>query len=118
VNYKENWKILTSEGIRDTLANATHAKWVDASGKIQDQIAGVTVIGHPTNYRYPQTIRVHPTMPYWAFSPMVEAGFTINQRSYYLSKFRYYAHAGAPDTKIIDRINNDFAEPPVVEVLK
>ena len=117
-NYKENWSILTSEGIRDSLANHTHAKWVDASGKVDGQVAGVTVFGHPSNYRYPQTIRVHPTMPYWAFSPMVEAAFTINQRSYYRSKFRYYIHDGTPDKKIIERINNDFAEPPTVEVKK
>jgi methane monooxygenase PmoA-like len=116
VNYKEHWNILTSEGIKDSMANHTHAKWVDASGKIQDLVAGVTVIGHPLNYRYPQTIRVHPTMPYWVFSPMVEAGFTINQRSYYNSFFRYYVHSGPPDKTVIDRMNNDYAEPPAVEI--
>ncbi len=112
VNYKENWNILTSEGVKDSLANHTRAKWVDASGKIQDQVAGVTVFGHPLNYGYPQTIRVHPSMPYWAFAPMVEGAFTINQRSYYRSRFRYYVHNGMPDKTIIERIKNDFVEPP------
>jgi hypothetical protein len=109
-NYRNNWNILTSEGIKDSAANHTHAKWVDASGKVDKATAGITVFTHPSNFRYPQPIRVHPTMPYWVYAPMVHGAFTIDPGAKYFSKFRYYVHNGMPDTKFIEKLREDYAE--------
>ena len=101
-NFKGNWNVLTSEGIKDSLANATRARWVDISGKIDNGIAGATVFNHPQNFRYPQSLRVHPQMPYWAYAPVVDSGFVIPPGGYYHSKFRYFVHDGHASPQLIE----------------
>jgi hypothetical protein len=114
--FSSNWQVLTSEGARDSAANHTHATWVDASGRIRNKFAGVTVFNHPSNFRYPQAIRVHPAMPYWAYAPMVDGAFNIPPGGKYYARFRYYVHDGLPDEKIIERINKDYNNPPHIHV--
>ena len=116
ISFKNAWQILTSEGIRDTLANGTHARWVDASGDVDSEVNGVTIFNHPSNFRYPQALRVHPTMPYWAYAPAVDGAFTINPGIPYRSRFRYFVHRGRPDTGYIEKLRRDWEEPPIVTV--
>ena len=101
-NFRNRWNVLTSEGMKDSAANASHARWVDVWGKIDDEIAGVTVFDHPANFRYPQAIRVHPVMPYWAFSPVVDGPFFIAPGASYHSRFRYYVHDGHSPATLIE----------------
>lgn len=115
-NFQNRWQVLTSEGIRDSAANHTHARWVDASGLINGQAAGATVFDHPINFRYPQPIRVHPTMPYWVYSPVVDGAFTINPGTWYRSQYRYYVHQQIADVPTLERIEKDWAVPPGVKV--
>ena len=115
-NFKNRWNVLTSEGIKDSAANASHARWVDAWGKLDDVVAGVTVFNHPENFRYPQAIRVHPVMPYWAFSPVVDGPFYIAPRAYYKSKFRYYVHEGEPSLGVIETFFKQWATSVVATV--
>ena len=110
-NFKSRWNILTSEGIRDSAANASHARWVDAWGKLDDGMAGVAVFNHPANFRYPQALRVHPTMPYWAFSPVVDGAFYIAPGAYYKSRFRYFVHEGQSSPEIIESLYQSWVTP-------
>jgi len=112
-NFKSRWNILTSEGIKDSAANASHARWVAAWGELDAAIAGVTVFNHPGNFRYPQAIRVHPIMPYWAFSPVVDGQFYISPGAYYKSRFRYYVHEGQPSADVIETFFKLWAAPDV-----
>jgi hypothetical protein len=116
-NFKDHWHILTSENIRDSAANQTHARWVDAYGMVDGKTAGVTVFNHPNNFRYPQAIRVHPAMPYWAYSPVVDGAFTIDPGGHYRSQFRYYVHEGTPDKTVIEKLEKDWIAPPVVKII-
>lgn len=115
-NYQNRWSILTSEGIRDSAANHTHARWVDASGLINGQAAGATVFDHPVNFRYPQPIRVHPTMPYWVYSPVVDGAFTINPGTWYRSQYRYYVHQQMANATTLERFEKDWVVPPDVTI--
>lgn len=110
-HFKNKWQILTSEGKDTSNANHTHARWTDASGKLNGKLSGATVFGHPTNFRYPQSIRVHPEMPYWCFAPVVDSPFALPPGIPYRSRFRYFVHAGAPDVKAIESVNADFVDP-------
>jgi hypothetical protein len=113
-NFQDNWNVLTNEGIRDSAANHTHAKWVDVSGKIGKLTAGVTIFDHPSNFRYPQAIRVHPKIPYWAYAPVVDGPFTIDPGKKYYAQFRYYVHNGTPDIRMVERLEKDYSVPPLV----
>jgi len=115
-NFRNNWSLLTSEGIKDASANHTHARWVDASGMLSEKIAGITIFNHPSNFRYPQTIRVHPSMPYWVYAPMVDGGFVIAPGKNYVSRYRYFVHNDKADTAAINRIEKDYSFPPEVFV--
>ena len=117
INFKKPWQILTSEGIKDSLANGTHARWVDASGEVDGEMSGVTIFNHPSNFRYPQALRVHPNMPYWAFAPVVDGAFTINPGVPYHSQFRYFVHRGKPDIILIEKLRRDWENPPLVKVI-
>lgn len=102
-HFSNSWQLVTSEGKTNAEANHTRARWVDASGRLANGTGGVTVIGHPSNFRYPQTIRVHPDMPYWVFAPVADDGFTLAPGQLYRSTFRYIVHNGT-------------ANPPAIEI--
>lgn len=115
-NYTNAWKILTSEGHDHQTANHTKAKWVSAFGEVESKVAGVTVFGFPDNFRYPQIVRVHPTMPYWVYSPMFEGEFHIAPGQKFYNKVRFYVHQGEPDEKILASIQADLTDPVQVKV--
>lgn len=118
IYFRNNWNIITSEGIKDSAANGTHARWVDAFGLIDGSMAGATVFNHPSNFRYPQAIRVHPDMPYWAFAPVADGPFTINPGETYRAQFRYFVHDGPVDKYMLATIEKDWITPPQVTIVK
>jgi len=113
LHYTTNWHVLTSEGLRDAEANHTRARWVDAYGIIDGAVAGVTVYDHPSNFRYPQPVRVHPTMPYWVYAPMVAGAFTINPGGTYRAQYRYFVHDGTTDKRTLEAVATDWTKPAV-----
>src|SRR5262249_13972786 len=51
---------LTSEGKHRADGNHSRPRWVDLSGQIDGEFAGVAILQHPSNYRFPQPVRLHP----------------------------------------------------------
>jgi hypothetical protein len=111
---------LTSEGKHRADGNHTRPRWVDLSGEADERghVAGVTVFDHPGNFRFPQPVRLHPNMPYFCFAPMVLGEFEIAPGRPYVSRYRVVAHDGPPDKEAIERLWNDYADPPVVRVVE
>jgi hypothetical protein len=102
---------LTSEGDRRANGNHTRPKWVDLHGRVDDAMCGIAVLGHPTNFRFPQAVRLHPSKPYFCFSPMVDEPFTIAPGKAYVSRYRLITHDGPPDADELNRRWQDYAEP-------
>jgi len=113
-----DWVITTSEGKDRITANHTHARWVDASGKVGGEMNGLTIFDHPSNFRYPQTMRVHPDMPYWVYAPVVDAPFNIPPGAHYKSRYRYLVHRGPMDVQLVNKIEKDWISNPVIHFLK
>ncbi len=108
---------LTSEGKTRTDGNHSRPNWVDMHGRYPDgSHAGVAVFDHPDNFRFPQWVRLHPSKPYFVFTPQVEEGFEIKPGEPYVSRYRYVVHDGPPDAELLDRLWNDYAHPPKVNV--
>lgn len=103
---------LTSEGKNRWEGNHSRPRWVDVFGRAEkSEIAGVTVMGSPDNFRFPQPVRLHPDKPYFSFSPQVEGAFTIQPKSSYRSRYLFIPHDGVIDRDRTEAVWNNFAHP-------
>jgi len=87
-------RIVTSEGHDRVAGNHTRPAWVKMAGLLDGSPCGIVAIPHPENFRAPQWVRLHPSKPYFVFSPMVEEPFTIRPGEAYVSKFRFLVFDG------------------------
>ena len=121
-NWSEGGDFLTSEGKTKLNGNHTRPNWVDIHGPIPNQNDGNTshsgfaVLGHPDNFRAPQPVRLHPTMPYYCFAPMVLGEFKIEPKQEFVSRYRFVIHQGKANPDKITRFYNDFAHPIKVSI--
>lgn len=95
-------EFLTSGGKRRHDGNHTPADWVDLSGVIGGESAGIAIVADPDNFRSPQPVRLHPAKPYFCFAPMVESGFEIGPGEPLVSRFRLVVHDGPAKPAIFD----------------
>ena len=112
--------LLTSEGKTRENGNHTRPDWVDSFGPVTaekqgqgadaEPLAGVTVMQHPANFRYPQPVRLHPKFSYFCFAPMVLGDFEIKPGQDYVSRFRYVVHDGAIDKEVTKTLWDDFVK--------
>ncbi len=111
----ENSFFLTSDGLgRD--GHGTRARWSHIGGHSDGELAGIAILGHPANYRAPQTMRIHPDEPFFNFAPTQLGNMAIEPGSPYITKYRYVTYDGDPDAGLIDQLWYDFAYPPGVTV--
>ncbi len=110
-------RFITSQGIEGPKANHTRPDWVALYGEVDSELAGVAIMGHSTNFRHPQPVRIHPEMPYFCFIPTVDKGFSIDPGQKYRSRYRFYVFDGEPKIEKIQRLYQDYVNPPDVKIL-
>ena len=109
---------VTSQGKTRRDGNHTRPRWCDIHGRLEGRPTGICVLGHPANLRFPQPVRLHPTMPYFCFTPATLGSFTQKPGGAALvSRYRFYVHDGPVDPKQADRLWHDLAEPPKIRVV-
>ncbi len=114
----ENADFLTSEG-RDRLSgNETRARWTHLGGEAEGGRRGIAVLSHPDNFRHPEPVRLHPNEPYFSWTPSQLGEWTIHPGEPHRVRYRYVVHDGAADPEELDRLWDDFAEPPTVSVAR
>jgi hypothetical protein len=109
-------EFLTSEGKDRESGNHTRPKWAAISGKVGEKNYTVVGVEFPTNFRYPQPVRLHPDMPYFCWSPMVLGEFDIPADWPYVSKYRFFVFEGAPEPEKIDALQAATVEPLMAKV--
>ncbi len=102
---------LTNEGKTHTDGNHSRPLWADMSGQVGSATAGITMMGHPSNFRHPQPVRVHPTMPYFVFAPEVLGEFSIQPGAVYQSRYGLLVHDGRAPQQTIERLHRAYAAP-------
>lgn len=108
---------LTSEGTTDRIkANHERARWVHVWGQLPGGPAGMTVMGHPDNFRAPQPVRVHSKEPYVSLIPSQLGEWRIEPGKPYVARYRFVAFDGEPDRAKLDEIWNGYAKPVVVKI--
>jgi len=114
---KENCFFLTSNGESDRIkGHATRARWCHVGGKTGGKLAGIGVLCHPSNFRFPQPMRIHPAEPFFNFAPSQAGEWEIKSGEDYVSRYRFVVMDGEPDATLLDRLWNDYAHPPRVEI--
>jgi len=106
-----NCQFLTSEGITDRVkAHGTKVRWCHVSGRVDGVRAGIAILCHPSNFRAPQPIRVHPDEPFLCFAPPQGGAFTIQPGKPYQARYRFVAFEGEPNKAWLDQLWNQYAK--------
>ncbi len=58
-------------------------------------LAGVTILCHPENFRFPQPMRVHPTEPFFCYAPQQLGEMAIEPGKPYVSRYQIIIADGA-----------------------
>jgi hypothetical protein len=113
---KDNTTFLTSEGKDRSNGHGTRGRWVDMSGRVPggSGVVGAAILDHPRNFRAPQPMRIHPDNPFFCYAPSQLGRWEIAPGTPYVTRYRLVVHDGPPDPKELDRLWNDYAEPPQV----
>lgn len=110
-----NITFLTAEGLgRD--GHATRTRWTHIGGHVEGELAGIAIMGHPSNFRHPQPVRIHPDEPFFNFAPQQLGEMRIDPGAPYEVRYRYVTYDGEPDPDKLNRLWNDFAYTPGVTV--
>lgn len=109
-------RFTTPEGKSREAGNHSRVPWVDLSGSVGDKIAGITVFTDPANFRFPEPVRLHPTMPYFVFTPSVLGDWSIEPKQTHVSRYHYWVHDGEFQPAEAERIWHEIADPPRVAV--
>ena len=105
-----NIKVLTREGKNRIDGNHTRPGWVATWGPSGDGTAGVAILDHPDNFRYPQPVRIHPKMPYFVFTPPVTGKYVLEPGKTYNSRYKIVLYDGEPDTENIELLFKEFGK--------
>jgi hypothetical protein len=122
---QNNSTIFTSEGKTRIDADGTRARWADLNGAFKDKgNSGITFFSNPANREHPEPMRVWPENQngtgdvFFEFSPIRLKSWDLFPGTVYELKYRMLIYDGKIDKTIADRIWNDFAYPPVVNIVK
>jgi hypothetical protein len=77
---------------------------------------GITVMDHPSNFRHPQSMRIHPTEPFFNYAPMQLGRMEIAPGPPYVSQYRFLVYDGDPDSAWLERRWREFGAQPTVVV--
>lgn len=111
-NGAANTRFLTSEGVTDRVkAHGTRARWCHIGGEVEGRLAGTAILGHPSNFRAPQPMRIHPNEPFFCYAPSQLGDWQIKPGEPYVARYRFVAMDGPPDAALLDAYWAGYARP-------
>jgi hypothetical protein len=111
----EHVHFLTSAGDDRRKGNHTRVRWCDMTGVSEGQTAGAALMTHPDNFRFPEPLRIHPTMPYMVYTPSFIGAWEIRPGREHFSRYQFVIHDGELEPAMLERLWRDFASPLVAE---
>jgi hypothetical protein len=116
-NGEANMAYLDSNGVTNRVtANGTRARWYWVGGTVDGALAGIAVLGHPSNFRAPEPLRVHPKEPFVCWAPSHLGDWALEPGKVHAACYRFVVFDGTPDAGLLNRLWADFAEPPAVKM--
>ena len=102
-------RCLTSEGKDRVTGNESRGRWCHIGGDVNGKPAGIAVFCHPTNFRHPQPMRIHPSQPFFCYAPPQLGEFRIEPGRPYIARYRFAAVDGPPDGRALDAMWDEYA---------
>ena len=118
----KNSMVLTSEGLTRKDADGSKARWCIVQGEIDNDYAGVVMMSFPTNYNYPEPLRIWPENQYNRgdmfanFCPTKDMDWMLLPGKNYVLKYRFLVFNGRYDKDKAESAWHYFAHPPKVTV--
>jgi hypothetical protein len=120
----KNSMVLTSEGKTRKDADGTKARWCIVQGEIDDDYAGVVIMSFPTNYNYPEPLRIWPENQFTRgdmfanFCPTKNMDWLLSPGRSYALRYRFLVFNGHFDKEKAESAWYYFAFPPEIIVKK
>jgi hypothetical protein len=99
----------TSDGNGRITGNGTRPVWSALSGPAGGRRPTLAVLDHSKNFRYPQPVRLHPDMPYFAIAPMAEGPFEVSQEKPFVARYGIVVASDAISAERLDALQRAFA---------
>jgi hypothetical protein len=118
----KNSMVLTSEGKTRKDADGSKARWCIVQGEIDNDYAGVVMMSFPTNYNYPEPLRIWPENQFVRgdmfanFCPTKDMDWLLSPRKNYALKYRFLVFNGRIDKEKAESAWHYFAYPPEVTI--
>lgn len=104
--------MLTSEGHDRKAGDSTKGKWVHIGGEVDGMPTGMAILIHPSNFRFPQPLRLNPKNPQLCIAPSQDGDWSIELGKPYVSKYRLLVFDGKADAKWIEAQWQSYAKQP------
>jgi len=120
----KNSEVLSSEGKTRKDADGTTARWVIVEGTVDDDYAGAVMMSYPTNYNYPEPLRIWPENQFGRgdmfanFSPTKNKDWLLEPGKTYVLKYRLLVFNGHLGKETAEAAWQDFAKAPLVKVIR
>ncbi|MBA7711419.1 hypothetical protein ES703_120382 [subsurface metagenome] len=74
-------------------------------------------MSHPKNFRHPEPMRIWDKDPvFFGFAPSLLGDWKMEPGNDYVFRYRFYVHEGKTVVADLERLWNDFANPPKVRL--
>ncbi len=105
-----NCRFLAASGETDrNKLNTRKEPWCWIGGKVDGETCGVTILCHPSNFRAPQPVRVHPAEPFFCYAPQQGGDMEIVPGTPYRARYRIIVADGGPDATAIRKWAEEYA---------
>jgi hypothetical protein len=85
-------------------------------GDVEGGPTGMAVLIHPTNFRFPQPLRLNPKNPQLCIAPSQGGDWEITPGKPYISRYRLVVADGKADAALLEKLWQDYANPATVKV--
>ena len=119
---KDNSTVITSEGKPRKEADGSKARWCMVQGSVNNDYAGIIFMSYPTNYNYPEPLRVWPEEMnnrgdvFINFSPTKNMNWLLSPGKEYLLKYRLVVFNDSFPKEKAEAGWQNFAYPPAITV--
>jgi hypothetical protein len=120
----QNSYTITSEGKNRKEADGSRARWCMVQGAVNNDHAGLVMMSYPSNYNYPEPLRVWPEDMnkrgdvFLNFSPTKNMNWLISPGRDYQLKYRFLVFNDKLSKEKAEEAWQNFAHPPTIIIKK